>query len=109
ARPDELPAWWGLAAGPRPARPASRAPLLGRHREGGALLEHLRLRPDRQHVLAPRLVEAIAQPGVLTVGVIAKHRRPGNIPARRALDQLDPQLRLGLELDLIGDLCLAPS
>jgi len=47
---DQLADRYGLAVRPRPARPASRALLLGRHREGGALLAHLRLRPDRQHV-----------------------------------------------------------
>ena len=105
---DQLADRLGLAVWPRPDRPASRARLLRWHREGGALLEHLRGRANRQHVLALGLIEAIAQPGVLPIGLIAEHRRPRNIPARGALDQLDPELRLGLERDLVRDLRLAP-
>jgi hypothetical protein len=41
-------------------------------------------------------MQAIAQPGVLSVGVIAQHRRLRNIPASGALDQFHPELRLGL-------------
>src|SRR5271155_1933357 len=54
-------------------------------------------------------MQAIAQPGVLSVGVIAEHRRLRNIPASGALYELHPELRLGLEGDLIGDLRLVPS
>ena len=48
----------------------------------------------------PASIKAIAQPGVLAIGVIAEHRRLGHFPARGALDQLDPELRLGLESNL---------
>src|SRR5215218_6468193 len=87
---------------------AMRLLLLGWHREHRPLREHLRGRPDRQHVLAPGLIEAIAQPRVLAVSVIAEHRRPREMPAVGALHQLDPELRLGLESDLLGDLRLPP-
>src|SRR5438132_13060781 len=54
-------------------------------------------------------MQAIAQPGVLAIGVIAEHRRLGNTPAADTLDQLDPELGLGLERDLLRDLRLAPT
>src|ERR1019366_151605 len=77
---DQLADRFGLSVWPRPDRPASRARLLRWHREHGALLEHLRGRANRQHVPALGLIEAIAQPSVLAIGVIAEHRRPRNIP-----------------------------
>ena len=58
--------------------------LAGWDRERGALLEHLRVRADRQHVLAPGLIEAIAQPGVPAIGVIAEHRRLRDTPSPQA-------------------------
>jgi hypothetical protein len=56
------------------------------------LLEHLRVRADRQHILAAGLVETIAQPGVPAIGVITEHRRLRDLPASGALHQLDPEL-----------------
>src|SRR5215216_1147205 len=82
--------------------------VVGWHREHRPLREHLRGRPNRQHVLTPSLIKTIAQPGVLAVSVIAEHRRLWDIPAGDALDQFDPELRFGLELNLSGDLCLPP-
>src|ERR1035437_3474818 len=97
---------FGLAVGPQPGGRGTSLGLPGWDRKRGALLEYLRLRADTQHVLAASLIEAIAQPSVLAIGVITQHRCPGDIPARGALDQLDPKLRLGLESDLLGDLRL---
>src|ERR1017187_9952340 len=99
----------GAAVRSRQDRPASRLWLLRGHGEGGASFEHLRGGGDRQYVLAAGLMQAIAQPGVLSVGVIAQHRRLPNIPASGALYELHPELRLGLEGDPIGDLRLVPS
>jgi hypothetical protein len=56
------------------------------------LLEHLRHGADRQHVLTAGLLEAIAQRGVLTIGMVTEHRCPVNVPACGPLDQLDPEL-----------------
>src|SRR5438093_4126595 len=81
---------------------AMRLLLLGWHREHRPLREHLRGRPDRQHVLAASLIETIAQPRVLAVGVIAEHRRLRAIPARGGLHQLDPGFGLVLKATVSG-------
>src|ERR1035441_6954690 len=52
-------------------RPPGRATVLalaGWHRESGAVLEHRGIRADRQHVLAPGLIETVAQTGVPAIG-----------------------------------------
>ena len=51
-------------------------------------------------------MQAFAQRGVIAIRLVAEHRRPGHIPASGALDQIDPQLGLGLKLNLGGDLRL---
>ena len=83
--------------------------LAGRDSKRGALLEYFCVRPDTQHVFALGLIKAITQPGVSAIGVIAEHRCLGHFPATGALDQLDPELRLGLESNPLGDPRLAPA
>ena len=57
------------------------------------VLEHHRLGPDRQHVLAARLVEPLTQPASATIVVVTEHRRAAEHPSRGPLDQLDPEFR----------------
>ncbi len=82
---------------------------VGGHFEGGLGREHSRLGRDRQHVLESRGVQLLAQLGVIAIGAVTQHRCFLNVPARRLLNQLDGQLRLGLELNLMRDLRLAPA
>jgi hypothetical protein len=62
--------------------------VAGLSRKGGAVLEHQRLRPNRQHVLAAGLIEPRAQLTPAAIVLITEHRRPRNRPATGALDQL---------------------
>jgi hypothetical protein len=59
-------------------------------------------RPDRQHVLAARRIEALAQLAVIAIGLVAEHRGASDLPADGSLEELHTQLVLGLELELLG-------
>jgi hypothetical protein len=73
------------------------------------LLKHLGVRAERKHVVTAGLSEAIPQPGVGAIGRIAEHRPLDDLPARGALHEPDPKLRVGLERNPLRDLCLAPT
>src|ERR1019366_22737 len=80
---DQLSERLGLAVRPRPS---AHGTALSLSFKGGAVLEHQRLRPNRQHVLAASLIEPRAQLTPAAIVEITEHRHP---PGRRAPDPTD--------------------
>ena len=60
--------------------------------------------PLQAVAVEPSEAVVLTQFGLIAIRAVAQHRRPADLPACCALDQLDSKLRLGLELDLSRDL-----
>ena len=107
---DELADRPRLGVGPQDARrPATRPGLARRHREHGAGRVDVEFRADAQDVVDPVTVQAGAELGVVAVSLIAEDRGAADLPARRPGDEVSTERRLGLELDVRGDLRLTPA